>query len=285
MYFILFLQQLIASSTHVVSKSLTDTLSPSLLLLLRALIASSIFLVWIIYKRKKLPEMTKRDFLKFIVLGFLCIPLNQYLFFIAIKNTTAANVSLAYALCPAFVLILERIYLKTKSTKLRIIGMAAAFIGASLIFLERGVDLSSAYFVGNMIALTASFSWALYTVMGKKMINHYGAIYSTGLAIIFGFILFLPIFFISGTEIQISSIPTIDWVKILYLGSFTSVIGYVLWYWVLKKIDASKLSVFNNLQPVMTTILAAIFLTQEFTPLFIIGGTITIGGVILAQRG
>ncbi len=285
MYLILFIQQLIASSTHVVSKSLTDTIDPSVLLLFRALFASLIFAGIIFYKRKNLPKIDKKDYLTFIILGILCIPLNQFLFFISIDLTTPANVSLAYALCPAFVLIMEILYLKTKSSKLKIIGIIIAFAGACLIFMERGIDFSSAYFVGNLVALVAALSWAVYTIIGKTLIYKYGATYSTGLAIIIGYLFYLPIYAIWGDTVTISNIEAIDWAKIAYLGVFTSVIGYGLWFWVLKRLDASKLSVFNNLQPILTTTLAAIFLTQDFTLPFIIGGVIVIIGVILTQKG
>jgi drug/metabolite transporter (DMT)-like permease len=284
MYIVLFIQQLIAASTHVVSKSLTDTIDPSVLLLFRALIASIIFMVILFFKRKRLPKLEKKDFLTFIILGILCIPLNQYLFFISIGMTTPANVALAYALCPAFVLVMEIIYLKTKSSKFKIAGIFIAFTGAFIIFLERGIDFSSSYFLGNLIALTAAFAWAIYTIIGKTVIYKYGATYSTGLAIIIGYICYLPIYAIWGDTSTISKIEPFDWIKIAYLGAFTSVIGYGLWYWVLKKLDASKLSVTNNLQPILTTILSVIFLTQTFTVSFIVGGIIAITGVILTQR-
>ena len=285
MYFILFIQQLIAASTHVVSKSLTATIDPSVLLMFRALIASLIFSVWILLKRKKLPKIERKDIFTFLILGILCVPLNQYLFFISINLTTPANVALAYALCPAFVLIMEILYLKTKSSALKITGILIAFAGAFLIFFERGIDFSSEYFLGNIIALTAAFAWAIYTIIGKKVIYKYGATYSTGLALIIGYLFYLPIYAIWGDRETISNIQSIDWVKIAYLGAFTSVVGYALWFWVLKKLDASKLSVFNNLQPILTTTLAALFLTQTFTIPFIVGGIIAISGVIMTQKG
>jgi drug/metabolite transporter (DMT)-like permease len=284
MYLILFIQQLIAASTHVVSKSLTATVHPSVLLLFRAGVASLIFLIWIFFNRKKLPKFQKGDERTFVILGILCIPLNQYLFFTSVNLTTAPNVSLAYALCPAFVVIMEILYLKVKASKLKLAGIAIAFLGALTIFAERGIDLSSQYFLGNIIALIASFSWALYTIIGKNIIKRMGAIYSTGLAIIFGYILYLPIYFFTGDRTSIAAIDLSAGVKIAYLGVFTSVVGYALWYWVLERMEASKLSVFNNLQPVLTALLAAIFLSFNFTLPFALGGVLVLIGVFMTQR-
>jgi hypothetical protein len=53
-YFLLFIQQLIASMTHVVGKDALETLSPSLALLLRATIASVSLLFVVTIKHKKL---------------------------------------------------------------------------------------------------------------------------------------------------------------------------------------------------------------------------------------
>ncbi len=285
LYAILFLQQLIAASTHVVGKSLTNTIHPTVLLLLRAGLASLVFAIWIYFNRKKLKFPKNKDLAIFVLLGALCIPLNQYFFFLAVDYTAAPNVALAYALVPAFVLLLDTIFLRNKATLLKILGIIVAFAGATMIFSEQGIDLSSEFFIGNLIALAGSLSWAIYTIIGKKIIKEYGSIFSTGLAIILGYLLYLPIYFAIGDTSSFAFIDSTAIIKILYLGLFTSVVGYALWYWMLERMDASKLSVFNNLQPIITALLAFIFLSFNFTLPFVIGGIMVIIGVFLTQKG
>lgn len=285
LYLILLIQQLIAASTHVVGKSLTNTIHPTVLLLLRAGLASLVFAIWIFFSRKKIKFPKNKDLAKFFILGALCIPMNQYFFFLAVDLTAAPNVALAYALVPAFVLLLDTIFLKNKATILKIFGIVVAFVGATVIFSEQGIDLRSEFFIGNLIALAGSLSWAIYTILGKNIIKEYGSIFSTGLAIILGYLLYLPIYFAIGDTSSFALIDNVAIIKILYLGLFTSVVGYALWYWMLERMDASKLSVFNNLQPIITAILAFIFLSFNFTLPFVAGGVMVIIGVFLTQKG
>jgi drug/metabolite transporter (DMT)-like permease len=99
-----------------------------------------------------------------------------------------------------------------------------------------------------------------------------------------GFALYLIMFIFLPHNIQLSEITVSNWLQIGYLGIFTSGIGYALWYSVLKKMDASRISVFNNLQPLLTTILAMIFFNQVLTLHFILGGILILIGVYVTQK-
>jgi drug/metabolite transporter (DMT)-like permease len=194
-------------------------------------------------------------------------------------------VSLAYALTPAFVMILAISFFNEKASLQKIIGVIIAFTGTLFILFERGIDLSSDNFWGFVIVLSASFFYALYTIIGRDFSIKYGPIYSMGITMISGWILFLPIFFITGVPIELSTISATNWLQVLYVGVITSGVGYGLWYIILTRTEASKAAVFNNLQPVFTTILAVIIFANAVTIPFILGGLLIIGGVITTQRG
>ncbi|MFP4369197.1 MAG: DMT family transporter [Candidatus Kapaibacterium sp.] len=280
----LVLQQIIASSTHVVAKNITYDLSPAVLLFFRAGIAAFIYLVWLAVRWKKVKRLEKKDILTLLILGILNVPVNQLLFFTSVHMTTAPNVALAYALSPAFVYVIAAIFLKEKSSFLKLSGIFLAFAGTFLIIFNRGFDLSSEYFLGNILILIASFSWALYTVIGRNISRKYGAVNSTAMSMIIGYILYLPIFLILPQQVDLSIIEPVHWVQLVYLGLFTSVVGYALWYFGLTKIDAGRVAVFNNVQPVLTTILSMIFLSYTISIEFVIGGVLIITGVIITQR-
>ncbi len=283
--FLIIIQQLIASGTHIVAKGITSELEPAFILLIRAALASLFYIVWLSFRRKSIKKIEKKDLYKVILLGLLNIPLNQFLFLQGLKYTTAPNMALAYALTPAFVLIIAILFLKEKTTAKKLIGVAIAIIGAAVVLLERGLIFSEASLIGDFLALAASLSWALYTIIGRNFSIKYGAIYSTGLAMFTGFLLFIPIFMLLPVSFSIQSVSAVNWMQLVYLGVITSGVGYAIWYYALTKAEASKVAVFNNLQPVMTTILSMIFLGTSLTPFFVVGGLLIIGGVFLTQRG
>lgn len=285
MYIYLILQQIIASSSHIVAKDLTFELDPPLLLLLRAGFSALAYLLWLLFRKKFLNKFDRKDLPVLIILGILNIPVNQFLFLTSIELTTPPNVALAYALSPAFVLVIAIIFLKESSSLKKIIGVVIAVIGTVLVIFERGIELSSDHFLGNMLILVASLSWSLYTILGRDFSRKYGAIQSTAMTMITGYLLYIPIFIFIPVDSVVGDLSFVQWLEVAYLGLFTSVLGYALWYYALTKTEASKVAVFNNIQPVLTTILAVIFFGQQLSILFIIGGILIIIGVVLTQRG
>ncbi len=278
-------QQVIASFSHIVAKDITSELPPTTVLFIRASIAALVFIIWIIFKKKYKIKIEKSDYLKLLILGLINIPINQFLFFQAISRTTAPNVSLAYALTPIFVFIIAFIYLKEKLSLKRFLGIMIAVGGTVILLSEKGLKFTEDGIYGDVLALIASLSWAFYTIIGKQLIQKYNPIYITGLTMIIGFILYIPIFLMLDIQFQNIHISNINWLQLVYLGTFTSAIGYAIWYYALTKIDASKLSVFNNLQPALTAILSLLIFGTPITLIFVLGGTLIIGGVFITQRG
>ena len=271
--------------THIVAKDLTFTENPAVITLFRAALASSVYIIYIFLARKKLRRIDKKDLGMLFLIGFLNIPLNQFLFMNSIYYTSPPNVALAYALTPVFVYVIATLFFGEKRTFVKTIGIFIAFGGTFLVLFEKGFDFSSDHFFGDMLVLTASISFAMYLILSKDISRKYGALYSTGLSMITGFMIFIPIFMLWPVELNMSAITGIEWLQIAYLGIIMSGFAYAIWYIALRKIDASKAAVFNNLQPVFTTILAVLIFQHDLTLQFVIGGLIIITGVILTQRG
>ncbi|MES2765992.1 MAG: EamA family transporter [Bacteroidota bacterium] len=288
-YFILIFQQLIASSTHLIAKSATTEIHPALVVFLRGGFAALAYAVWWVFKRKDLPKFERSDLKKLLILGLINIPINQLLFIWGLRFTTAPNASLAYALTPAFVLLTALAFTKERTTRLKVIGIVVAFVGITIVLFERDVNFSSGYFLGNIMVLGASLSWAWFTLLGRDFAKKYGAIYSTALAMFMGWAMYIPFFiglhFFADVPFNIGDLSGTNWFQIFYLGVITSGVGYALWNYALTKTDASKVAVFNNMQPILTTILSIIFLSQEPSHIFVIGGLVAIVGVVLTQRG
>ena len=284
-YILLLLQQLIASGTHIVAKSLTSEVAPPVVLFFRASLVSFLYLFVLYFKKDIFKTVSKKDWLKFILIGLLNIPINQFLFLTAMEMTLAPNVAFAYSLVPAFVLIIAVTFFKEKTTKLKILGIVLAVIGTILLLLNKGFDLNTVSTNGDILALCASLSWAFYTIIGKQLVQKYGAFFTTGMAMIIGLILYLPVFHFHPVEYSIADISVKNWWQIFYIGAITSGVGYTLWYFALQKLEASKVSVFNNIQPVLTTILAYFVFDNLISANFVIAGVLIIAGVVITQRG
>ena len=218
-------------------------------------------------------------------LSFIVIPLNQFLFLYGIKYTTAANASLLYATTPVLVLVFSHLMLGERLTKQKTAGVAIAFTGVAVIVFEHGVSLSSEYTSGNIIMFIAVVAWSLYTIQGRPMVIKYGAFHVAALSMIGGMLLFLPLGIYGISRFDLSTLTAARWYGILYLGLGTSVVSYFLWYYALGKLETTKVAIFANAQPVVTSVLAYFFFHQVISGHFVAGAAVTLFGVVPTERG
>ncbi len=283
-YIILIIQLFIAGGTHIVAKAVVTDIDAVTLTFVRSLISSAGLLAFFIVREKRL-KIEKKDWRMMFVLGFLGLVINQFFYLYGLKLSTAANGALLYATTPVMVLVLSHFMLGEQITRRKTAGVLLAFVGITIVIFERGVDFSSSYAYGNLMILIAVLAWAFFTILGKPMILKYGAFHTTCVAMISGMFLFLPVGLASSLSFPFAAITPLQWGGILYLGIGTSILGYVLWYYVLGRIEVSKAAVFANGQPIIATLLSLIFLDYTITGQFVVGGIVTIAGVVITQLG
>lgn len=285
-------QQLIASSTHLVAKSATTVVHPTMVVLVRGIFSALFFASWMVFQRSTLRPIDREDWPRIILLGLLNIPINQLLFIWGVQYGSAPNAALAYALSPAFVVILLAVSLRSVPSRRRLIGIATAIIGTVIVVVDKGADVSARFMLGNIMVLCASMAWATYTVLGRRLAMKYGGFHVTALTMLVGLLLYVPMYAIIPVPIDVAPLttqvagisPLATWFQLAYLGIITSGLGFGLWYMALARLDAARLSVFNNLQPILTTLLAWAVLGQRPTAVFVVGGVIALAGVWVTQR-
>lgn len=283
-YLLLLVQQLIASGTHLIASSLTSEVEPALALYFRSLIVCLAFGTFFLINKKQIKKIERKDIGVLVIMGLLNIPMNQFLFLSALEKTSPPNVSLAYSLLPAYVLIIAAIFLGEKLRLLKSIGIILAVVGTIYLISDKGFDFSSESFQGDILALLASLSWAVYTIIGKNFSKKYGGVYATALSMFMGTLLYQPVFFAQGIDLSIQNISPKNWFQLFYIGAITSGAGYAIWYYALTKIEAGKVAVFNNIQPIFVTILSVIFIGHEVDFKLIVSGALIIGGIYLTQK-
>jgi len=281
-YVVLGIQILIASATHIVAKSVLHEVDALTLTFFRSVISVTGFFAVLVIRGVKI-RFDKESLRPIFLLGSLATS-NQLLYLYGLNYTTAANAALLYATMPIFVLLLSKFMLKEEITLKKTFGIALAFTGVAIVIFERGISASAEFIYGNIILLFAVITWALFTILGKPLVLKFGTLSTTASTNLAGSLLLLPFGMYSASVFSFDNLHIIDWMGIFYLGIGTSIIGYLLWYYALRRIEASRLAVFANGQPIIATILSVIFLDAVITAQFIIGGFVTIAGVIITQR-
>lgn len=280
-------QTLFSAGTFLLVKRVLGTPSqPGLLgafqlLTLRFTIAGAILGIVLINSRAAL-DAIRRHFLRFLLLGFIAVPLNVGLFFAGASRTPAAHSALAYALTPVFVFIYEKLAGRVDATFSRTSGILLALGGALTVLISKH-QFSGPEPIGDLMLLGAAASWGLYTVLVRPLVATVGAMPAMVSSLLLGSILWLPAGIPIVLNINYAPLTIIDWTAVLYTSVVTTIISYLLWLYALKRLDATQVSVFSNLQPVATVFLAWIILSEPLTPTIAAATTLVLCGVTLVQ--
>ncbi len=282
LYPLIIFGQLIAGGTFPVAKIALDSFDPFTLAFTRFLIASIVMMV-IARLLGQLRPIERSDWGKLLLIGFLAVPANQLLFLYGLKYTTAGRSALYYGATPVFVFLLALWYLKEKATWRKVAGIAISFAGVAIILRAGRFDADILF--GDVLVILAVIAWAAYTILGKPLIQKYGALSMTAWALAIGTAQYLPFGVYFAVKFDYASVSFTGWAALLYIAILTSIIAYTIWYWALGKMEASKLAIFQNLQPVIAAILAVLLVGETLGLDFYLGGAMVILGVFLTQRG
>ena len=281
--FILIFQQILGALSFPVSKYGLEFIEPFTFAFYRFVIAS-VSLLAVVHFRKKTIKIEKQDYLKIIGLGILIIPLNQLLFLTGQSYTTASHGALLFATTPIWILAAAIIHLKERPNFKRILGIILAITGVGVVMTSGAINLGTDYLLGDFLILIAVIAWAYYTVLGKKLVQKYGAFRVTAYALSFGSLLYMPFGIYKASSFDYSSVPIEAWWSVIYMAIGTSVIAYVLWYWVLKYLEASRIALFQNFQPFIAALVAYIWLSEPISTALVVGGLIAITGILIAEK-
>ena len=283
---VMLLHSALSAGTYLLAKRALAELSPFELALARFSFAGLIYAALLAWKPQR---VSRRDLLAMVGLGFIAIPLNQGLFLFGLSLSTPGHAALLYAMTPVFVFVLALLRREERSSPWKTIGIGVAFVGAAVVLVGRGQlsghEHASGALVGDLLVLLAVISWAVYAVWGKPYAERYGVITTTGITIVAGSLLYLPVGLLLSRTASFRALSPAGWGSVAYLVVLTSVVSYLLYYWALAREDASRVAIWSNTQPVLTALLAWAVYGDQLTPSFVAGGVLVILGVAMTQRG
>lgn len=268
----------------VVVKQTLSEISPMAFSAIRFLLAS-IFIVLFLKTRGENLRFGQEDAWKVVLLGLIGITAGQTFLVQGIAKSTAGNASLLVATNPIFVALFS-ILLRMEQISLGVgIGIFLSFVGVALIIggSPGGITLSSATFVGNLLMLLASVSWAFYTILGGSLSRRYSPLKVTALGMLIGtpFLVLL-----SASELlnqQWATVSVKGWMGVCYSFLLAGVVSFVMWNVSVHKAGNTRTAIFSNLVPVVAVTVSVIFLDETVRTWQIIGAAITMTGVTMAR--
>lgn len=273
---------------------INNGLGPVEIYIYRFLMAYALVLIG---SHSKLWSNSWRDEFLFLVCG-LC---GSSIYFIAENNavnyTRVSDVSMITTLSPLLTtLLIGALYKTERPGKWTYVGSTIAFLGVGFIIFKDGLNNSApsangpdalSATIGDLLALGAAFSWAIYSLVLRKLNALYSAQFITRKTFFYGLITAIPFWIISKEPV--SSPETLlrpeVLVNLLFLGLLCSMMAYLLWAWVMGKLGAITTNNYLYVQPIFTMIIAAILFGKDDPITFIgcFGCFLIIGGLWLGD--
>jgi drug/metabolite transporter (DMT)-like permease len=272
--------------SFIATKTVIRELHPFPLLALRFGIGAFLLFVVQIYRdRSFLKAFSLRDWISILLLAVIgvvgVIGLQAY----GLLYTTAINTGWIIAINPILITLGARLFLGESITMRKVSGILLGFTGIFLIISKGVFSLSvfgSVSSLGDLLVFGSALAWTTYTIGGRGFLARFSPLSSVAAIASVGWVIMLPLSFLTGSWEAVLHLSPIAWAGILFLGVFCSGLGYLFWYAALKKKDSSVVGMYLYIEPFATLAAAILILGEEVKWITLAGGGMTLAGVYLA---
>ena len=273
-------------STFVFTKLLLlGGLSPAQIFTLRFIIAYALLLGYCLTKGIRWIASSWQDELLMAALGVT----GGSLYFLtensAMNYTTTTNTSLLVSLSPLVATALISIFFKSQRlNKRQSLGTLMAAVGVVLVVLNGHFVLHLSPY-GDLLAFSAALCWGVYSLLMIRASSRYGTMFITRKVFFYGLLSMIPYYIWRpglGIE-QLATQPQLIW-NLLFLGCIASMVCFLAWNWVLKKLGAVVATNYVYLNPVVTIIFAWMILSEQITIYLLLGTALILLGMFLADK-
>lgn len=243
----------------------------------------------LVFRREEALRVVRESLPRLLACGAMMVPgYNLALYYGQEHGVPAPMASLTTALLPLFVMTLAAIFLGERLTARRVAGFSVAIGGMALVALARRGEGSAAYPLLIAIIALAPLCWSIHSVLSKPMMHRVSPIVWTFMATFAGAVMVLPLL-PGDVWRQWSALDGAGWSALLYLVLPCTVVGFVLWTWLLKHLPASSVGFTVFLNPPLT--MASKFLLAVLLPTTFVftiraqewvGGGLALVGVAIA---
>ncbi|MGB5230318.1 MAG: DMT family transporter [Desulfoprunum sp.] len=244
-------------------------------LALRFAFAAFLMCVIMLLRRQRWPR--GRNLLTLIGMGGLGYVGQSYCFFAALNHASAGLVSLLLYLYPTLVTLLAAVFLQQPLSRTRIAAVLAALAGTALII---GGD-SSGSLTGILLGIGAALIYSIYILVGSRMMQAEGALPAATVIMISAAAVFAVM---AAAERPALPEGSVGWSAIAAIALISTVVAMVFFFAGLARLPAADAATVSTLEPLVTVILAALFLGESITAAKLAGGGIILTSLVVLAR-
>ena len=267
---------------YVVSKVVLEVIPPVSLVWLRYVLA--VAALFAMGQRQRVSwRVPRQQWLLIGAIGLVGYVVSIWAQFLGTALSTAQMGSVITAATPAFMAVFAHFLLRERITRLKMVSVLLATAGVWLIV---GWSPGGAHReLGGAILFLAAVTWALMSVLIKKVPPASSLIVVTTYALLVALMALSPVAVMQLTHIPVRAFaPVKIWGGLLYLGFVSTAIAFFLWNQGLRILDASTGGVYFFFQPVAGSLLGWLLLGEKISPAFWGGAVLIAAGVVLVIR-
>lgn len=273
---------LLFSLNYIISKLGLHAFSSMTFAYLRVL--GSALVLNVVFRQRNRRPLSKRDQWRIVGYSILGVVINQFLFLGGLALTSAHVAAILMTLIPVFTLGAAIVAARERATVAKIGGIALALAGALAVIGREGLAGADKSLIGDLLLIGNAFGYALYLVLSKPDMRRLSPQRVIVRMFTIGAILMLPFSAWPMWREPWASIPGRAWLALVIVIAGPTVVAYLLNAWALAHADSSLVATYIYVQPVLTIILAAIFLGETIQPVAIVAAAMIFAGVYLAGR-
>ncbi|NHI90765.1 MAG: DMT family transporter [Candidatus Thorarchaeota archaeon] len=286
-YLAIIITTVLWSSSLIFAKLIFAEVGPIVFVALRYTLACPFLLVVTLQHKKKQTIQDVKNNWKILLVAGLSGPfISQILQYVGLNLTTASDALLLMNLTPIFAVMLASPILSEKITFEKVLGLTLATVGAILIVANTTPEFTAVgiwRLVGDLVVIVSTVFFAINGIAGKIAMKSVDAISTTFYSTLF----VVPFIWISAILLDnvmvLFTMSLQAWIIVLWVGIVNTAIAFILYYESMKNIEASLVQIMLNLIAVWGVLMSVFVLDETVTYLQILGGAVTIVGVVIAQ--
>lgn len=199
------------------------------------------------------------------------------------RHIHSGLISVLFGLTPLMTSVLAALWLREKAlTPLRLAGMAIGLAGLATIF-AYGEAAGDAQAGEGLAALVlAVFFYSASLVWLKRIGDDSHALATTAGTLAVSVPLFGLVWWLAEGSVP-AELPVRTEAAIVYLGVFGSVLGFALYYYVIRHLEAGRVALITLITPVLALLLGQVLNGEEVGPRVWLGATLISIGLLLHQ--
>lgn len=269
------------SANYIISKLGMRAFNPLVFAYLRVVGGALVLNLLIPYSGAPFSREDRKQVILFSLLG---VVLNQTMFLTGLSFTDAHVAAILITTIPVLTLGVAMIAGRERATPMKVGGIALAGAGALLVVGGEGAFGSTRTLIGAALITGNCLAYALYLVVSKPAMARLSPKLTTARMFLYATVMMLPIAAVPLARESWATIPPRAWLALLLVIAGPTVAAYWINAWTLRYADASTVATYVYVQPILTALLATIFLGEKIRAIAIVAATMIFTGVAMTSR-